>query len=611
MSNFNMLSPAVAFGIATSVHHQSKAWIRPRSISAHPSRQYRHTRTAIFSSASVPKGSNNLLDNNSGDTERALVNWLQSNNIELRSIELRHEYEGVRGMYATNSIEYGDILIQIPRDQLILINTYRERMPNLHVLCLKEGNNFWKSAKWYIRLAVKLLDEIARGHASSFVPYINALPANPTSGIWELYRPDRNSADEDNVRSQLRKYGLWSAASEFITVIDEAHCLLIEALADGGIENLNTIISKSRFAWAVCIAVSRGFALPDGPETRDGNEQILDEWAYTGGMNLGQKSATASIPKRRLTKPNEFALVPGLDMINHWTGSNSRLLYEDQGEVYKIRTGTSSTPGEEVFISYGAKGNDELGLFYGVVEALNPASVVHVLDLLEWTTKRLGKLVGNGIGLDPAPGGQRSQILNRVGLLDSVPHVLGIRADGADEDLERILRVALATEEELGPLLAHKDHKQLYKRLGKWISLQNEVAVWDGLIEWCDRSIDSVPLSSEETAEVQNMIEASKGSGPVSVGWNLKDASCLGAKVYKWEKLRVLKQTKARYEHFRKVSLAVGTVCTVLVPPSQSMLRTQIFDGVGDNELFGRGAGLRSFNIPHQDIQAEIEGESK
>lgn len=606
-----MPSPAAAFGIAPSVYHQRKAWTRSSSISVHPSQQYQHRRTSILSSASVSNGSNDILDNSSGGVERELVHWLQSNNIELRSIELRHEDEGVRGMHATSSIGYGDTLIRIPRNRLVFINTYRERIPTLHVLCLKPGNHFWKSAKWYIRLAVKLLDEIARGDASSFVPYIDALPANPTSAIWELYRPDRSSADEDIVRSQLQKYGLWTTTSEFIAVIDEAHQLLTEALDNGDKENLNGIVSKSCFVWAVCIAVSRAFALPDGPEKRGANEQILDEWAYTGGMNLSQISATASMIKRRLVQPNEFALIPGLDMINHWTGSNSRLLYHDQCETYKACAGTSSTPGQEVFISYGAKGNDELGLFYGVVEALNPASVVHVHDLVEWTTERLGKRVGNGIGLDLACGGQRSQILNRVGLLDIIPHVLGIRADGADDDLERILRVALATDEELRMLLTHKNDKHLYKRIGKWISLQNEVAIWDALIEWSDRSIETIPLSSEETTEVENIIEASKGSGPVAVSWDLKDPGCMGAKVYKWEKVRVLKQVKERYEHFRKVSLAVGTVCTVLVPPSQSMLRTQVFDGVGDNQLFGRGAGLRTFNIPHQDIQAEIEGESK
>ncbi|CAM9709865.1 unnamed protein product, partial [Heterosigma akashiwo] len=64
-----------------------------------------------------------------------------------------------------------------------------------------------------------------------------------------------------------------------------------------------------------------------------------------------------------------------IDSINHQTTVETDLGFNPLTESFGISVKQSFETGEQVFISYGLKTNDELLQFFGFVEKQNPADV--------------------------------------------------------------------------------------------------------------------------------------------------------------------------------------------------------------------------------------------
>lgn len=68
----------------------------------------------------------------------------------------------------------------------------------------------------------------------------------------------------------------------------------------------------------------------------------------------------------------ELALLPMADMLNHQYGS---VTWKDGHGMFEIHSKKYYNPGEEVFNSYGKKGNELLFLYYGFALLDNPFDV--------------------------------------------------------------------------------------------------------------------------------------------------------------------------------------------------------------------------------------------
>lgn len=79
-----------------------------------------------------------------------------------------------------------------------------------------------------------------------------------------------------------------------------------------------------------------------------------------------------------------YALLPGVDMINHKPGSATKVQFEYFWDQLVVRTGRKGyVMGEQVFISYGDKDNDALMETYGFAEENNPFDVYHFAHTLD------------------------------------------------------------------------------------------------------------------------------------------------------------------------------------------------------------------------------------
>mmetsp|Transcript_68905 Transcript_68905/g.217882 ORF Transcript_68905/g.217882 Transcript_68905/m.217882 type:complete len:221 (+) Transcript_68905:897-1559(+) len=82
-------------------------------------------------------------------------------------------------------------------------------------------------------------------------------------------------------------------------------------------------------------------------------------------------------------KQRWYAMCPLIDMINHKGTSGSEVSYAYFQDEFDITVDVATTAGEEVFITYGNRGNDELLQYYGFVEERAPADTYAVLDIVK------------------------------------------------------------------------------------------------------------------------------------------------------------------------------------------------------------------------------------
>jgi len=103
------------------------------------------------------------------------------------------------------------------------------------------------------------------------------------------------------------------------------------------------------------------------------------KWAHAV---FWSRAMTLRFPRKGFTGGGDVdALVPLVDMCNHRAGSTATLeiVEDDAGDAfYELRAGVATKAGDEVFINYGAKGNEELLRCHGFVIPNNPCDVLAV-----------------------------------------------------------------------------------------------------------------------------------------------------------------------------------------------------------------------------------------
>jgi len=133
------------------------------------------------------------------------------------------------------------------------------------------------------------------------------------------------------------------------------------------------------------------------------------------------------IPK--LFKKKRYVICPLMDMANHKSlGTTGEVSFEFFGDAYSlaVSNGASVPSGKELYISYGARSNDQLLQYYGFVEPNNPHDVYIMPPLREWNIAALEKACGRTF----SPG--RLQKLDRAGLLGGRLNTEGDTADGEE-----------------------------------------------------------------------------------------------------------------------------------------------------------------------------------
>lgn len=105
-----------------------------------------------------------------------------------------------------------------------------------------------------------------------------------------------------------------------------------------------------------------------------------------------------------------YVLAPMIDSLNHKSTVPTDLDYDSLRSRFRLRLGQGYRAGEQVFMSYGAKGNDDLVMYYGFVEPDSAADAFEFGDLLAWLQEHRGGAVND----------DRLQTMYSKGLQDAV-----------------------------------------------------------------------------------------------------------------------------------------------------------------------------------------------
>ena len=139
-------------------------------------------------------------------------------------------------------------------------------------------------------------------------------------------------------------------------------------------------------------------------------------------------------------------------------GVRGDVAFEFFGDAYSLSIkGGTVQKGEELFISYGARSNDQLLMYYGFVEENNPHDVYIMPQLREWNIQALEDACGRSFG----PG--RLAKLEKAGLLGFISGsssesddsgatnrgggVVISRAGGVDPSIMQALRALVCSDE--------------------------------------------------------------------------------------------------------------------------------------------------------------------
>lgn len=468
-----------------------------------------------------------------------LVDWCSSVGIRFNSVTIK-SVDGYRGLYATEPIDPGHEIIVVPRDAAMITDTTLDSPPSLKVL---RGISaaFWKSAKWQTRLAIQLLDERLSDGKSSFLQYVKNLPVSQNCVLWAFETEGR-----EYVTKRLRDYNLVYAADKYRADVKSQFLALKKSLP----RKYGDLICLRDYSWALSVVISRSFGLPVADQVISSNSTLNEPFKPQLKDNID---------------PSEYALLPGLDMANHSIHCKTSIEYDSSKEEYKVITGMKFDPDEEVLISYGSKSNDDLLFFYGFVEGSNPANAVKIPDFREWIMDL------SNAGIDTDLWGRKLKLLKDLKLIQT-NKLYEFRYGNLDEDLMRILRIAVASPAEIDKFCEQEISNP--NRKTKSISLENELSAWSALSRKSEELLDQTPtLSESDILHVAKLHDRRFHSAP----WKWNEEKSLGELLYIYERRKVLLDFHEMVNHYAKVSSSIGRICTVLLPPSQSLIKTDVF----------------------------------
>lgn len=365
--------------------------------------------------------------------------------------EITNESSG-RGLLARRDINDGDNLLKIPIKLCMTKDSAREALGK--DVLPREINE-------YLAVACQLIHErYVVGEKSFWKPYIDVLPET------EEVNPTFTWSDED--LSFLNGSPVIAATKSLQMKLQREYDALL-----GGEDGLCN-------------------KYPD----RFPKEHFTEEnwiWAFT-------MLFSRAIRLRSLQQGETLSMVPYADLINHspfsqayidareggdWlfsSGEEEVILYADRG--YRRM--------EQIYISYGQKSNAELLLLYGFAVERNPYNSVDVTVAIAPLTESFVKeLNDESIPVDPLAE-EKAEFLESVGRESLVD--FPCYADRYPVELLEFLRLMQMTPEDTrGRPLKEFDY-------ARTISMANEAAVLNSVIEAVSRQLEKYPNSEEDDA---------------------------------------------------------------------------------------------------------------
>jgi hypothetical protein len=321
---------------------------------------------------------------------------------------------------AQSPIQSGSVVVTVPATIALSVELPRGGPDDTDVdRMLIQDRSIFRTLPWYAQFALYLykLDMVSSTKQNiDFRPWLDSLPRRFGTPIhW--------TADQ---RAE------WLQYPHMVEAVDRQ-----ESSWRGTYEKLRSCTTPSAnkmtwddFVWGCECARSRAFSggfsgSPFNPFT-----YIFTLFLVTAyvGLDLGTLEQAANgaaivvcvsilrdfvLPKVVRTK--KYVICPIIDMCNHRSQigrTTATVAYEFFANAYSLATTSVVPANTEIYISYGARSNDQLLQYYGFVEVDNPHDTYVMPPLREWDIAALEKALGG----TPFPPG-RLQKLDRAGLL--------------------------------------------------------------------------------------------------------------------------------------------------------------------------------------------------
>lgn len=469
----------------------------------------------------------------SSENDRGLESYLQSAGVQFHNAGLCKSLQGLRGVRSTELIVAKSLVVSVPRKVALTAHVW-DSGSNHKAAC---------SYGWWLPLTIALLNERILGSRSRWAGYIEALPAEPPGAIWAC-----ETLGARHVAEQLRPYGMAGFTRRYWDFLRGAYAWAKTFLP--------SVCGWRDFIWAVSTVQSRAFRVDTG----------------AGSCNAANAGDATDLSALGSEGSGNFALLPGIDMLNHSTNCRSRLKYDDESDTFGIVVHVEFEKDKEVFVSYGQKSNDDFLFFYGFVEGNNPADCITIRSS---QVLRLGISGTHSDANESDQSWRKEKLLRDAGLVAD-DKSYKVRREAMDEEIMAILRVCMASENEL-MMLNSVSLSGAKGRIAS-LSLGNELRVWHCIAVECDRLLRKLP---KPRAGILEKAMETRNERVRSAAWDWHRAgqgNTLAEALYLSQRTEVLSLTRDRVLHFARVSEAIGRVTTVLLPPSQSILSTASFD---------------------------------
>jgi hypothetical protein len=309
----------------------------------------------------------------------SLLDWCSTTTINIESsklIQLQENTASGLGWFATNKLTAGSVLLRVPSRVALTVDvTAKDTTP------------------WFVQFAVLL--HAFKTSNTNMQPWLDALPRQLDTPIHWSTTAIQELQYDGFIQAVVRQDNAWKQYYN-------QHC--------SGTNN-NTTMTYEQFLWGCECARSRAFS----GSTAAFRPQI---YAFTlflvtvyVGLNLGTLEQAANgagvvlcfsilqdfvLPK--LLKQKRFVICPMMDMVNHCSNDDvaCQVSFEYFTNTYTlaVQANAQVAAGEQIFISYGARSNDQLLQYYGFVEADNPNDVYIMPPLGSWDIEALEQACG-------------------------------------------------------------------------------------------------------------------------------------------------------------------------------------------------------------------------
>lgn len=397
----------------------------------------------------------------------ALVEWAKDvariQIVPQLSLEQQSGIQGL-GWMTSSAIAQNALLLTVPSDVALTVECPGNGPDDASVADLLQQQPSTKKFPWFVQMAVYLYqldrDGCRSRNKMSYRPWLDSLPRHFGTPLhW-------SDSDIDHLQYRYISQSVQRQRTQWKDYYEQLQQTTIPKL------------SWSDFCWGCECARSRAFS---GAYTGSAfNPSIyaftlLLVTVYVGaGFGTLEQAANGAglvlcasvlkdfvLPKLIRNSNQRYVICPLIDMTNHKSvEAAGEVSFEYFGNAYSLALPYAPVSADsQVYISYGARSNDQLLQYYGFVEANNPHDVYIMPPLREWDIHALELACGRTF----ASG--RLEKLNRAGLLgndiecvmndekdEEAANVGGgvvlTRREGIDLAVLQALRALVSTDEE-------------------------------------------------------------------------------------------------------------------------------------------------------------------